>query len=652
MNPADERGYFEFRFTEGERRVFRRREKLTVSQWAEKYRIVEKGPMPGRWRNDVTPYLVEPMDCWNLPWIRKIILQFAPQTGKTQVVFNCLCFAADQDPGSFMYVMPDEKVAKRIMRKRILPMLRRTPRIAGILCRRLGDQTSMTVNFTNGMDLMMSWATSAAELSSESIRYLAEDEVDKYPDFSGKEADPISLAEIRTNAYPHTKKIIITSTPTVEGSPIHNAMEREADEIRRYHVPCPVCGEFQIMDFDRIRWPADIRDPRIIRRRKLAVYECVFCGMSWDDHRRDLAVRAGQWRADRVVERPRAVGFHLPSWYSPFISLSDVAAAFLRGQEDRGKLMVFVTQHKAEAWKESIRPKDEGLLLETHRTAIPPLVVPAEAIALTAGIDSQKNGFWFVVRAWAEDLTSWLVQYGFLPTFRDVEDLVFHARYRTQQGEETMGIWRAGIDTAGGETEGGLWTRTEEVYQWLRKIPPGRVFGMKGASRRQHRRIQLSTIDRMPRSNRPIPGGLELRLLDTAQFKSLIHWRLDRSMRCQACGETVRGVPCDLCGGPVQPESQRFYLHAETGADYVRQLLAEELRVDRRGRREWVPIRRDNHYLDCEVMAAACADSEWLPNLQMMAVHLRRMKIRDTGEETAERKGGWINPPRRSWVGG
>ena len=63
---------------------FSPRENVKVSQWAEQYRMVTDGHKEGPWLNSNTPYLVEPMNCWNEPSIRKIILCFAPQTGKTQ----------------------------------------------------------------------------------------------------------------------------------------------------------------------------------------------------------------------------------------------------------------------------------------------------------------------------------------------------------------------------------------------------------------------------------------------------------------------------------------------------------------------------------------------------------------------------------------
>lgn len=613
-----------FTFYPGERQVFKKKEKLLVSEWAERNIVITDGPMRGPWRNEVTPYTIGPQNFWNVPHIRKIFLCWAPQTAKTRIAFNCMAYAIEHESRSVMYIGPDEKVTKRINKRRIIPMFKQSPRLAAIMSPWKDDTTITSMKFTNGADLMIVWATSAAELSSESVPVLILDERDKFPEFSGKEADPGSLGEIRTTAFPYTSKILELSTPNLETGIVAD-IEAEADVAYHYEAQCPVCSEFQKMEFDRITWPKDKRDPREIFRNKLAHYECRVCGMHWDDYMRNKAVLNGLknpasfygWVPDKFIERPNAVAFHLPSWYSPFVSLSRVAAVFLRGQDDPKKLMVFITQHKAEAWKETIIPKKESGILE-HKTDILPGIVPSWAIALTSFIDVQRHGFWFIVRAWAANLDSHLVQYGYLTTFADVETLIYDTKYPIEGSDRTMGIWRAGIDTGGGETESGEWTRTEEIYEWLRKQNerqmllnrPFVVFGTKGASHTRSldlKRIKISRIDTFPKSNKPIPGGLEIRLLDTSQYKGLIHWRLERK----------------------EGETQRFFLHSETGEEYARQLLAEELCRDRRGKHYWKQVRRDNHYLDCEVGAAACADREWLPSLQMMAEYLKQDIVRE-----------------------
>ena len=50
-------------------------EKLTVSEWAEKYRVLDErsSHMPGKWKNSLTPYLKGIMDEFNNWGTEKII---------------------------------------------------------------------------------------------------------------------------------------------------------------------------------------------------------------------------------------------------------------------------------------------------------------------------------------------------------------------------------------------------------------------------------------------------------------------------------------------------------------------------------------------------------------------------------------------------
>jgi phage terminase large subunit GpA-like protein len=577
--------------------------------------MVVDGGRKSPWRNELSPCAVGIMDALDEPFIREVYVQAAPQTVKTQSILNYLLKRIDQVPTSAMLVMPDEKLTRRIFRRRLIPSIKDTPRISVLLSPVMGDVTRTSVAFINGMDITGAWAGSPAAMASDAMEIVVLDEVNKYPAPQGDEPNAFDAARQRTNSFPFTYKIYTSSTPTNEHGMITQIIKKRADEVRHYYVKCPICGEEQRMVWDNISW-GDTRDPRKVIREKLARYNCRACGMQWDDSMRDRAVLATMhtgWRADEPISRPRAVAFKLPSWYA--LSMSEAVAAFLEGQDDPDKLKTWVTQHCAEEWLEKAVKKTENAVLQ-RQSIYPALIVPPDVVALTCGIDVQKRGFWFVVRGWAEDLTSWLIQYGSLTSWTDVETLIYQTEYQVFESPDTMKIWRAGIDTGGGETDDSDWSRTEEIYQWLRKQPMGaaqRVFGTKGATHIRSlaaKRIKLSRIDTLPGSQKPIPGGLELRLLDTSQYKGLIHFRLGRKEATE----------------DAAAETQRFYVHQGVGIDYVKQLLAEEYRMGKGKKYEWKQTYYQNHLLDCEVMAAACADAEWLPSLQMMAAYMKQHK--------------------------
>ena len=592
-----------FFWTPGERRVFARKEKMTVWQHAEKTRVITDGNIKGPWRNSVTPYTVGPMDCWTWPGVRKIFLMWGPQSAKTQVAFNCMNYSIEHDGQSVMYVMPDEKVTKRISKRRIIPMFKASPATREILSPRFDDITTLSVSFLNGADLIMAWATSAAELSSESVPILILDERDKFPEYSGKEVDPKDLAEIRSTTFPHTSKMLEISTPNLDTG-IASDIETEADVVYRYTAKCPACGEYQIMEFEQIILDGDIKDPREIIRRKLAHYQCKTCSMLWDDHMRNQAVLEGMqnpdslfgWVPDKIVDNPLAVAFHLPSWYSPFVSLSRVKAAEIRGRDNRAKLMVFVTQHKVEPWKEAVEPpKKEDELLKA-KCDLAPQTVPAEALALTFCADVQKSGFWFTVWAWARDIrgiTGWLIHYGALATWAEIEKILYETEYPIADGTGTMRIWRAAFDTGGGKKDTEM-SMTEETYWWIiANFSRGvQLWGTKGASRPQATMFKKGEALLKTPSGKKLPDWFHLVLIDTDKIKTFVHYGFDQA---------------------ITRDSNALYLHQGTDILYARHILAEEKRMDRKTKTaKWERIRQANHLLDATCGAVALAQPQWL----------------------------------------
>src|SRR5690242_19212083 len=73
---------------------------VTVSSWAARHRVVaaESGsPFPGRWSNDVAPYLVEVMDCLSLSHpAREIPFKKAAQIAGSEAGINLIGTVIDK----------------------------------------------------------------------------------------------------------------------------------------------------------------------------------------------------------------------------------------------------------------------------------------------------------------------------------------------------------------------------------------------------------------------------------------------------------------------------------------------------------------------------------------------------------------------------
>lgn len=606
-----------------ERDAFRPPEDITVSEWAAKYRVLPKtSAIPGLWNNRLGPYAVGVMDAFNAPWVERITIMAAVQSMKTESVYNMLGFAVCQDPAPALVVMPTLNTMKRVNR-RIRKMFLSCPELAQHLTGN-PDDVQLHQIILDRMEIYFATAGSDADLQNIEARYIIDDETDEYSQ-DGEGGDAVEKTIDRSTTY-WNRKVIELSRPTNPDGHIYKSYEKS--DRRKYWVPCPHCGGYQVLSFWQVKhrgeklgaWPKELQDPEYIKRERAACYECRHCAGEIDDRHKAEMMARGKWvpmvlneggeegpaiRIDLLtgelldpIPPAEHVGFWWNALYSPFRSFSEVAAQFFKVKNDREKYRTFVNQWLAEPWKEVIqqRPASAILQLRTHR---PALEVPENTLALTVGIDSQKRGFWSVIRAWV--LTndglreSHKIRHGFLGSFGEVEQWVFDDVYRTAGGQEYR-IWSGFIDTGGGLMGEGEATLTEQVYNWLRRSSRGRIFGSKGSSRplAGGRLVKPSQIDYYP-SGKRIPGGLMLWHLDTNALKDFIWARIENGLF------HLDGGPDLSFDADKIPEDDRIY---------AAHLAAEVKERNKQGRMVWtVQYQQANHLLDCEVLAAAAAEA-------------------------------------------
>lgn len=382
--------------------ILRPRERVSVSVWAERNRVLPSGnAIPGPWRNSVTPYLVEIMDAFSDDTTEKIIFVKPTQVGGTSAMENALGSLIDQEPAPTMVVYPSDALAERTVEAKLEPMIRQCKALAEKY--REHESKRLELKF-QGMTVYLTGANSAADLSSTNIRNLFLDEVDKFPGATKKEADPVSLAIERTKTY-FNRKIFLASTPTLKTGPIWKAKE-EADAEKHYFVPCPHCGEFIELKFAQIKWPSKDDVPDQTERAEMATYVCQACGCIITDRDKAAMLQAGRWQAVRqTTTTPKSVAYWMNTLYSPFTRFSDIAREFMRSKDDPELLHNFVNSWLAEPWEDTKLKTNAEMVME-RQTEVPAWSLPAWTKLLTGGIDVQENCLYWVIRAWGDFMTS------------------------------------------------------------------------------------------------------------------------------------------------------------------------------------------------------------------------------------------------------
>lgn len=555
-----------------ELKAFKPPERYTVSEWADNFRVLTSvSAEPGRWRTNRTPYLKEPMDRFTDPLIEKIVLCFGAQLGKTETELNMIGYALDQTSSPTMMVYPTDTIAKFASDKRVQPMIKSVKSISDKF-----DENSklLELDFNNGNYMVLAGANSPSNLSSRSIKYLFFDEIDKYPAFAGKEADPIKLATERTKTFVD-KKIVMVSTPTVESGNIWQAF-MSANERRQYYVPCPHCGVSQILKFKQIKWPEEHNDNADMIR-DTAYYECEHCGERiYDKHKMEM-LRRGEWRAvNESQSKVRSVSYHLSSIYSPWVTFGDVAYEFKNSKDTPATLMNFINSWLAEPWKSSKTKSTQNM--EFTQSNYPCGVVPDKAVLLIASVDVQLDHFWWEVRAYAPGVKSYLIDYGQASTWEDLEEIIINREYPSEYGEARQ-VMKAGIDSG---------FRTDEVYQFCSRFPEVCI-PVKGSSNHS----TMAAPYTMTSLEKGVVGGLKLYVLNTDYWKDFIFARMIR--------------PAD--------EDGTIHLYKECPQEYSDHLRSEEKQEIRNVKTgavtvQWKPLTSHpvNHLLDTCTYNAAVAD--------------------------------------------
>ena len=460
-------------------------ESLTVSQWAERHRVLsrESSAEAGPWRNDRTPYLVEPMDAFSDPAVRHITMVASSQVGKSEFILNCIGYAIDQDPGSMLYIQPNIDDAKKFSKRRIAPMIRDCPRLKSKVADAKGRDSSNTVqekSFPGGaLSIIGSNAPSA--LASTPVRYVFGDERDRWALSAGTEGDPWKLADARTITY-YNAKLLDVSTPTIKGSsPIVDSFDDGTQEYWSHQ--CPHCGAWHHIVFDDIKFTFDT--VKAGRKTDYIVHTvswcCPSCGClsSEDEIRRQPAM----WIANNPAAlRKGHRSFWLNAFASPWMPWAKIVYEFLDARKDPRKLQVVYNTKLGLLWEDRGDLEDEDTFMGRRedygtRDDGTPVELPDGVLVLTCGVDTQDDRLEYEVVGWGRYDESWGIKKGVImgdpnddePWLR-LDDVIDHV-YRFENGRG-LKIAITCVDSGG--------HKTQSVYRHCHERRAKRVFAIKG----------------------------------------------------------------------------------------------------------------------------------------------------------------------------
>jgi phage terminase large subunit GpA-like protein len=377
---------------------------FTISEWADEHRRLPRASSgePGQWRTSRTPYLQEIMDEMSPKSSTvDVVVMKGSQVGYTEAVLNTAMFYIAHSPCSMLLVQPTIDIAERFSKQRLQPSLSECDSIQGKLVdnkSRAGGNTILQKDFPGGT-LIIGGANSAAALRSMPIQTLLLDEVDAYPLDVDGEGDPVDLAIKRTTNFAR-KKRLYGSTPTVDGVSRIQKLFDNSDQ-RYFHIPCPFCGELQIIKWDHLKF----KD----RNPKTVYLECQKCKSEIHERYKTQMLSSGVW----IPNNPghSVAGFHISGLYSPvgWYSWESAVKDFLESVGNPNKMKVFVNTVLGEVWEDNSTSIDAHYIAKRKEKYS--AVVPAGVLCLTAGVDTQDDRLECTVLGHGLKSETWVIDY-------------------------------------------------------------------------------------------------------------------------------------------------------------------------------------------------------------------------------------------------
>lgn len=385
---------------------------LTLSEWSDRYAYIpkESGAFPGKFSTSFAEYQRGIQDAITDPNIETVVQMLCSQSGKSQIQLNTIGYFTHHDPSPILVIQASEGEAEKFSKNRIAKMIRDTPVLRDIYPKpraRDSGNTLLNKEFAGGV-LVIAGANAPAGLASMPIRILMPDEVDRYPESAGTEGDPVDLAEKRTTTY-WNRKIILASTPGVKGVSRIEAAYNASDK-RKYYVPCPHCGVYQVLDWRRFQYSAE-EDGGERARLKDFWYVCDPNGCEIREKSKFEMIRRGEWQATARSQDGRTAGFQLNALYSPVLGWGKMANEWVQAQTSLERMKTFVNTRLAETWEIRGTGADLHELEKRKDSEDYADLLPAGVLFLTAGVDVQDNRLEVSVLGWGLDDERWVIDH-------------------------------------------------------------------------------------------------------------------------------------------------------------------------------------------------------------------------------------------------
>lgn len=502
--------------------IFQPPERLAVADAAEKYVVLHNPPAYiGPYQNKTTPYMVEPMNVFSSRDYSAEIFVSSAQSAKTQgLVLNTIGYTIKCNPADVILYNPSQGAARDFSKRRVDRLHRYSKEIGAELLPGQHADNTFDKFYKSGMMLTLSWP-SVNEMSGKPVPIVMLTDYDRMPMDVDGEGAPFDLAQKRTTTFRTFGMAVAESSPSKditdpkwkpdkdkphEAPPCEGILSLyNRGDRRRWHWPCPECGEFFEGLFSMLKWET-MSDPAKSAATTYMVCPHNGCYIK-QDSRYDMNLKGVWLREGESIDKhgrrsgtplvSRTASFWLKGVAAAFTTWSDLVLKYLDAENEYYKsgsqdaLKTTTNTDQGEPYMPrgmtSNRLAED---LQSQALSLPEKAVPADVRCLFATCDVHKNRWevqvhgvcpgepynlvvidrFAIVKSNRTDDDNeklWVKPASYLEDWDLLITEVMDKRYPLADGTGTMGIAMTACDSGGKE---GVTTNAYGFYSKLKKM--------------------------------------------------------------------------------------------------------------------------------------------------------------------------------------
>ena len=554
-------------------------EKLTMSEWADRFFEVSKGGSMGKW--NTRPYQKEILDCWTDPLVWRTSIMKSARVGATTMINISECYHIHWDPCDSCTVQPTTGYAEKYSRDTFNKIIESVPVMRELFAKAKyrDGSNSILEKYINGASLSFLGANSPNGFRGWTYRVARADEVDGYVSTgAGNEGDQIELLLNRTIDY-HNRMFIDSSTPTIEGFSRIETSFKQGDQRHRF-LPCPHCGHMQTLKPDAFMPGKKAETPGGFwwqpGKPSSVVYICEACDKPIQHQQKFEMDRLGEWRPTAPSNiapdgrEHRSYFIWAALSYQANATWGHIVDAYEKTHESPQQIQVFINTWLGQTYKEdaAIRVSAEGLLKRRDEYASG--TVPDGVLMITLGVDMQDNRAEISAWGWGRsretegmesEAEGWLIEHVVIQQPYNSSELyvqldsIIDNGYKLSNGY-VMKPHVVAIDSSDGD-------HTPYVYDYARLRVGKGVIPIKGVATNGKPPIGKGTRAEFTIKNKPKKSAVEMFQVGTDVIKTRLMARLRRE---QARGPGALHFPADASEEYfVQLVSERRHSYVQQG---------------------------------------------------------------------------------------